>query len=264
MAKFCSNCGKALTAGQKFCVECGTKIEDAPSQAGDAASGAAVGVAGVAAGAQTFNTTASMYQTPEPPMNQAPNPAPGQAPSQTMQSPVGQGNAQGAQQNGVFDIPAPGEPPIGQAPQYQAPQFGAQQGVGGQQFGAPLGGFAAGVYVPDEGIKEMFFRYDNRLNRKPYFIRKLILLVVVIILCGIGGMMAGSDSAGATVGTIIGFIGGLAGIFLEIRRLHDLGKSGWWAIAGCIPLVNFIYGLFLLFLPGTIGPNEYGPDPLGR
>ncbi|MDO4708349.1 MAG: DUF805 domain-containing protein [Pseudomonadota bacterium] len=39
-----------------------------------------------------------------------------------------------------------------------------------------------------------------------------------------------------------------------VRRMHDINKSGWFAI---IPFVNFILSLF----PGTPGPNRFGPDP---
>ena len=30
-----------------------------------------------------------------------------------------------------------------------------------------------------------------------------------------------------------------------------------------VPLLNFWYLVEVLFLRGTIGPNKYGPDPLG-
>jgi uncharacterized membrane protein YhaH (DUF805 family) len=39
-----------------------------------------------------------------------------------------------------------------------------------------------------------------------------------------------------------------------VRRLHDVGKSGWYLL---IP----IYNLILALTPGQMGANEYGPDP---
>lgn len=64
-----------------------------------------------------------------------------------------------------------------------------------------------------------------------------------------------------------GFIGGIA-VFISVsssvRRLHDLGWSGWWLILCVAPLVELavVAGLGLLvllsFLRGTRGPNEYG------
>jgi uncharacterized membrane protein YhaH (DUF805 family) len=40
-----------------------------------------------------------------------------------------------------------------------------------------------------------------------------------------------------------------------VRRMHDVGKSGWFLL---IPF----YNLYLLAIEGDHGPNEYGPDPL--
>ena len=36
-----------------------------------------------------------------------------------------------------------------------------------------------------------------------------------------------------------------------IRRMHDVGKSGWWSL---VP----IYGIYLCFINGDIGENKYG------
>ncbi len=44
------------------------------------------------------------------------------------------------------------------------------------------------------------------------------------------------------------------GIAVGVRRMHDVGKSGWYIL---IP----IYNLILAFTDGNVGPNEYGPDP---
>lgn len=43
-------------------------------------------------------------------------------------------------------------------------------------------------------------------------------------------------------------------IAVAVRRMHDVGKSGWFIL---IP----IYNLVLAVTEGTKGPNEYGPDP---
>ncbi|QRM30541.1 DUF805 domain-containing protein [Microvirga sp. VF16] len=87
-------------------------------------------------------------------------------------------------------------------------------------------------------------------------------------------------------------------ISLEVRRLHDRNKSGWWLLLQSLPfvvLIAFLYVLsgsgddstktgfaqhlltwaslpiwavFLWFfvqlfcLRGTVGPNRFGPDPL--
>jgi uncharacterized membrane protein YhaH (DUF805 family) len=46
----------------------------------------------------------------------------------------------------------------------------------------------------------------------------------------------------------------LPGVGVTIRRIHDVGKSGWFAL---IPFYNFV----LMCTDGTKGPNRFGPDP---
>lgn len=50
---------------------------------------------------------------------------------------------------------------------------------------------------------------------------------------------------------------------VTVRRLHDVGKSGFWILISLIP-VPFIGSLILLAFVlqnGQIGTNKYGPNP---
>ena len=96
-------------------------------------------------------------------------------------------------------------------------------------------------------IKEAFFCYEGRLNRAPFFWRKLILFAVGVI--------------GAPV-VIPALVALVSAIMLTVRRLHDLNRPDWWAVGMFIPVVNFVLELYLFFAEGTRGPNRYGPDPL--
>ena len=70
--------------------------------------------------------------------------------------------------------------------------------------------------------------------------------------------MADSSSTIAgflSVALIIYYLGTFVPVLaLGVRRMHDVGKSGWFLI---IP----IYNLILAVMKGQSGPNEYGPDP---
>jgi uncharacterized membrane protein YhaH (DUF805 family) len=47
----------------------------------------------------------------------------------------------------------------------------------------------------------------------------------------------------------------------EVRRWHDLGKSGWWLLIMFIPL-GYVWTLRECGLTrGTQGANQYGPNP---
>ena len=54
----------------------------------------------------------------------------------------------------------------------------------------------------------------------------------------------------------------LPGLAVSIRRLHDLGRSGWYFLLILIPLIGTIILLIWFCMRGTVGPNQYGPDPL--
>ena len=54
---------------------------------------------------------------------------------------------------------------------------------------------------------------------------------------------------------------------VQIRRYHDQGMSGWLGLLNIvyyIPYLGTMVGLailILMFLPGQVGWNNYGPDP---
>jgi uncharacterized membrane protein YhaH (DUF805 family) len=60
------------------------------------------------------------------------------------------------------------------------------------------------------------------------------------------------------------------GIAVGVRRLHDRNMSGWWylgfIVLSLVPVIGFIASIAMIvifLLPGTPGPNKYGPDPKG-
>ena len=61
---------------------------------------------------------------------------------------------------------------------------------------------------------------------------------------------------------ILGYVAGLAFLIpdlaVAVRRLHDIGKSGWWYLICLVPLVGAIVLLIFFCQPGQPGANEYG------
>lgn len=53
----------------------------------------------------------------------------------------------------------------------------------------------------------------------------------------------------------------LPNLGVAIRRLHDIGKSGWWILIELIPLIGSIWLIVLFAKQGESGENKYGPDP---
>jgi uncharacterized membrane protein YhaH (DUF805 family) len=78
--------------------------------------------------------------------------------------------------------------------------------------------------------------------------------------------MAVMAIVGAVAGTMIPYYVYLVAILVPsiavlVRRLHDVGKSGWVALFGIVPIIGGIAMLVYACTEGTSGPNPYGPDP---
>ena len=125
-----------------------------------------------------------------------------------------------------------------------------------------------------DNIREIFFSWEGRLNRKAYILRclalGLIMTAIYILLMAIAFTTAatpmGNDlpmmgAFGAAYILYLPFI--ISGYLLAIRRLHDLDLSAFFILLSFVPVVSFFFALYIIFKKGTEGPNSYGPDPLG-
>ena len=114
------------------------------------------------------------------------------------------------------------------------------------------------------------FSFDGRIRRIEYFLSGIVGGIVFSIAwaLGIGTFIlgAGMGSAGGSVfGLLIGLAALVASMWFSlaqgVKRLHDLDKSGWLILLMFVPIVNALFGLYMLFADGTVGPNQYGEDP---
>jgi len=110
--------------------------------------------------------------------------------------------------------------------------------------------------------KETFFSISGRLRRKDYLIRAVLLSIPSAIM-----NVASENSQDEGVLMFAGLIMITCGVLVAIqavKRLHDINMSGWYWLIFFIPLVNLIFGLYMIFKDGTVGANQYGEDPKGR
>lgn len=53
----------------------------------------------------------------------------------------------------------------------------------------------------------------------------------------------------------------IPGLAVQVRRLHDTDRSGWWLFISLIPLIGSIILLVFFVQDGQAGENRYGPNP---
>ena len=105
-------------------------------------------------------------------------------------------------------------------------------------------------------VLKNFYKFEGRARRKEYWMFVLFNLIVSIVL-GIVDTAARTGISGTNsgiIGTIYSLVVLLPSLAVAVRRMHDVGKSGWFIL---IPIYNFI----LAVSEGDTGSNEYGPDP---
>ena len=96
---------------------------------------------------------------------------------------------------------------------------------------------------------EKFAAITGRATRAEFWYFFLFNFIAVVVL-GVIGVFIGTKVFGTiySIGVLI------PAIAVGVRRMHDVGKSGWFLL---IPF----YNLLLAAMEGQVGPNEYGPDP---
>lgn len=102
----------------------------------------------------------------------------------------------------------------------------------------------------------------GRLRRKDYIITAFVLTFLFFLIISIGAANKNDFTYSASI--ILTFPLAFIGFSATTKRLQDIGMSQWWILFIFLPYINFIFGLFLFFKDGTIGPNKYGEDPKGR
>ena len=107
-------------------------------------------------------------------------------------------------------------------------------------------------------LKTKYCCFTGRARRKEYWLFTLVNFVVTFLLGIIDQKLTGG-----WLQLVYGLAVLLPGLGVSVRRLHDIGKSGWWLLLGFVPIVGPIVLLVFMCMDGKPGTNEFGPNPKG-
>ena len=118
-----------------------------------------------------------------------------------------------------------------------------------------------------QSISTVFSKYitfAGRAQRSEYWWFTLFVIIGSIVAASFDTVLGSMNFTYGTgvIGVIFSLVTFLPVWAVEVRRLHDIGKSGWWLLLILIPLIGAIILLIWLIRKGTEGDNAYGPDPL--
>jgi uncharacterized membrane protein YhaH (DUF805 family) len=119
-----------------------------------------------------------------------------------------------------------------------------------------------------------YAQFTGRARRAEYWMFVLLVIIIEVVFSALinatGGMPSTPGAMPGGLGGAIFAIFGLVMLGLLIpslavgfRRLHDTNRSAWWMLIGLTPFLGALVLLVFYVLPGTEGPNKFGPDPKG-
>jgi uncharacterized membrane protein YhaH (DUF805 family) len=109
--------------------------------------------------------------------------------------------------------------------------------------------------------------FNGRARRKEYWMWTLyytIVLLFAMVLDNVLGLnfeLFGQDLGYGWLYLTVAITHLIPGLGIVIRRLHDVGKSGWFYLIILIPLIGFIWVLVLFCTDGVKEDNKWGSNP---
>lgn len=109
-----------------------------------------------------------------------------------------------------------------------------------------------------------YFVLKGRSRRMEFWYFALFNLIIALLLTCLDYTIGTFDPASA-----IGLFSGIYSMFIfipsltvQVRRLHDVGLSGWMILLNIIPLVGALILLYFYVQPSQSGKNSYGTNPI--
>lgn len=98
--------------------------------------------------------------------------------------------------------------------------------------------------------------FSGRSRRKEYW---MFVLFQILISFAIGMLESFTQTSALSI--IFWLATLLPALAVSVRRLHDIGRTGWWVLINLIPLIGGLVLLVFACLDSEEGDNQYGPNP---
>ena len=108
-------------------------------------------------------------------------------------------------------------------------------------------------------LTEKYCDFNGRARRSEYWWFCLCNFVLSYVVNLIGGLISPTVGMVLTCIVTLGLL--LPGLGVCVRRLHDIGKSGWLVLLALIPLVGAIILIVWFCKDSDRCSNAYGPSP---
>lgn len=104
-----------------------------------------------------------------------------------------------------------------------------------------------------------YVNFSGRARRPEYWYFSLFLFLVSIVLALIDVFVLKMPDY-TPLSSVFSLAMLLPGVGVSIRRLHDIGRTGWWLLIAFIPLIGIIVLIYWACQPSEPQANAYGPE----
>ena len=112
-------------------------------------------------------------------------------------------------------------------------------------------------------VLKQYADFSGRARRKEYWMFALFNMIFAIVAMVLDNIL-GIAIEGVGYGPLYGLYALavlIPGLAVAVRRLHDVGKSGWMILIALIPLIGAIWLLVLMVTDSKPEENQYGQNP---
>ena len=110
-------------------------------------------------------------------------------------------------------------------------------------------------------VLSQYVGFSGRAPRSEYWYWVLFTILISIV-AGILDAVLFSDSGISPLDSIVTLILLLPGLAVSVRRLHDIGRSGWWVLISLVPVIGWILLIVWAATKGEPTENRFGQPPL--
>ncbi|MGO1118775.1 DUF805 domain-containing protein [Rhodovibrionaceae bacterium A322] len=115
-------------------------------------------------------------------------------------------------------------------------------------------------------LTKKYFDFSGRARRKEYWLFQLSYIILGLIgtVLDVGLGLFDPETGFGMFSAILGIALFIPSLSVSIRRLHDIGKSGWFILLIFIPVIGAIVLLVFFCLKSEDGENRFGPNPIAH
>jgi uncharacterized membrane protein YhaH (DUF805 family) len=104
-----------------------------------------------------------------------------------------------------------------------------------------------------------YVRFSGRASRSEYWYWALFMLICGIVTAIIDALVF-PDNSISPLNSLFNLAVFLPSLAVAVRRLHDIGRTGWWVLVS-LTVIGIILLIVFFSQKSDPGPNPYGVPP---